>query len=102
MRQFDVFENPSSRSRDYAPYLIVLQSHHLDLLQTVMVAPIVRDVEGPLPELDLFIEIKGEALMIAMTEMASIERRQLKQVVSNVAGLEDIIRRAIERIFTGF
>ena len=37
-----------------------------------------------------------------MTEMASIERRQLKQVVSNAPGLEDIIRRAIERIFTGF
>ena len=102
MRQFDVFGNPSARSRDYAPYLIVLQSHHLDPLLTVMVAPIIRDAERPLSDLDLPIEIAGESLTIAITEMASIDRQVLKQFVSNVSAYEDAIRRALERIFTGF
>ena len=102
MRQFDVFENPSQRSRDYAPYLIILQSHHLDPLQTVMVAPVVRDADRPLMDLDVPIEVAGESLMIAMTEMASLDRQQLRQLVSNADILEDSIRRAIERIFTGF
>lgn len=102
MRQFDVYENPSQRSRPYAPYLIILQSHYLDLLQTVVIAPIVRDAEHRLAELDLPIEVSGETLTVAMTELASIERQQLKQLVSNASGHEDPIRRALERIFTGF
>lgn len=102
MRQFDVYENPSLRSRPYAPYLVVLQSHYLDLLQTIIVAPVIRDAEQQLGELDLPIEISGEALTIAMTEMASIDRQQLRQLVLNASDHEDLIRRAIDRIFTGF
>ena len=102
MRQFDIYENPSTRSRPYAPYLVILQSHYLDPLQTVVVAPIVRDADQRLAELDLPIEISGEALTVAMTELASIERQQLKQLISNASDQEDSIRRALERIFTGF
>lgn len=102
MRQFDVYENPSLRSRPYAPYLVVLQSHYLDLLQTIIVAPVIRDAEQQLGELDLPIEISGEALTIAMTEMASIDRQQPRQLVLNASDHEDLIRRAIDRIFTGF
>jgi len=102
LRQFDVFANPSVRSRDYAPFLIVLQSHHLDPLQTVVVAPIIRDADRALSELDLPIEVAGEPLTIAVTEMASLDRQILKQSVMNAATHEDAIRRALERIFTGF
>ena len=39
MRQFDVYRNPSERSRAYAPYVVVLQSHLLEAMPTIVVAP---------------------------------------------------------------
>nr|QQZ49533.1 CcdB family protein [Phenylobacterium glaciei] len=39
MRQFDVYPNPSTRSRAKAPYVVVVQSHHLVAAPTVLVAP---------------------------------------------------------------
>jgi hypothetical protein len=55
LRQFDAFENPSTASRDFAPYVVVLQSHY----------PLKRRL-GAVPE------------------------------------LEEQIRRALDRHFTGF
>ena len=34
MRQFDILDNPSIRSRAVAPYVVVLQSHHLAAIPT--------------------------------------------------------------------
>ncbi|WP_374571769.1 CcdB family protein [Phenylobacterium sp.] len=48
MRQFDVYANPSKVSVRFAPYLVVLQSHHLQGLDSVIVAPILRDAERAL------------------------------------------------------
>ncbi len=39
MRQFDVFRNPSERSRAVVPYFVVLQSHLL-ASRLVVVAPL--------------------------------------------------------------
>ena len=43
MRQFDVCENPSARSREAAPFVVVLQSHLLNEMPTVIVAPLLID-----------------------------------------------------------
>jgi len=99
MRQFDVFTNPSVESRDFAPFVVALQSHHLPLDSTV-VAPIVTDSAGF--SLDLPVEIGGRWLHIAMAELANVPTRSLGRALTNLAAHEDAIRRGLDRLFTGF
>jgi hypothetical protein len=102
VRQFDVVENPSKRSRQHAPYFVVLQSHYLEPLESVLVAPIVRDATRAISVLDVELEIDGERLVLTVSELFSIDRGLLKTVRGSLAEHEDAIRRAIGRAFTGF
>ncbi|MDZ4374433.1 MAG: CcdB family protein [Phenylobacterium sp.] len=102
MRQFDVIENPSSRSRRHAPYFVVLQSHYMEPLDTVIVAPVIRDAIRALTVLDVPVEVDGETLLLTIGELFAIEREILKTVRASLADQEDAIRRAIGRAFTGF
>jgi hypothetical protein len=102
VRQFDLVENPSTRSRDVAPYLLVLQSHLLEGADSVIVAPVVRDAARLLQGIDLSIELDGERLAVTLVELFSIERDLLKKVRGSLVDQEDDIRRGLERLFTGF
>jgi toxin CcdB len=102
LRQFDLIENPSERSRSIAPYFIVLQSHHLEALDTVIVAPLLRDARRSISSLDIDIEFLGEKFVIALGELFSIERALLRTVRGSTPHYEDEVRRALDRIFTGF
>jgi len=102
LRQFDVFANPSEASRGFAPYLAVLQSHHLSAISTVVVAPLVRDAEAELTVLDVPVEFEGETLILAVAELGSVDQSRLKEPVGSVAEQEDMIRRALDRLLTGF
>ena len=102
MRQFDVVDNPSEHSRGHAPYFVVLQSHYLTTLDSVVVAPVVRDATRAVSTLDLPLEVDGEALVLSVGELFSIERALLKAAHGSVAEHEDAIRRALDRVFTGF
>jgi hypothetical protein len=102
VRQFDLVDNPSERSRGVAPYLLVLQSHLLEAANSVIVAPLVRDAKRPFVGIDLSLEIGGDSLTVTLVELFSIERGLLKTVRGNLAEHEDQIRRGLERLFTGF
>jgi toxin CcdB len=81
---------------------VVLQSHHLEALDTVIVAPVVRDASRADSALDIPVEIDGERLVITMAELFSMERDLLGRATGSVSAHEDEIRRALERVFTGF
>lgn len=102
MRQFDVVDNPSERSRGHAPCFVVLQSHHLHQLDSVVVAPVLRDAERALSSLDLEVEVFGEPLVVALGEIFSLETHVLKGARGSLANREDDIRRGLDRLFTGF
>lgn len=102
MRQFDVYENPSERSRGYAPFVLILQSHHLSAIDTVVVAPLIIDAERPLTLIDLPVSVADRPLVAALSELANMPRQALKRQVGSLAGEEDTIRRALDRLFTGF
>ena len=102
MRQFDVVENPSERSRRHAPFFVILQSHYLTPLDTVIVAPLVRDASRAISVLDVQITFEGEALALTTGELFSIERNLLRNAIGSVLDHEDAIRRALDRAFTGF
>jgi toxin CcdB len=99
MRQFQVFTNPSPASRPFAPFVVVLQSHYLPL-ETVIVAPIVVDATSL--GLDIPVTVQGRDLHIAMSELSNIPKAPLRRVVADLAAHEDDIRRALDRLFTGF
>lgn len=102
MRQFDLVPNPSEKTRAAAPYLLVLQSHHLQGPDSVIVAPVVRDVLKPLQGIDLEVDLDGERMTVTLVELFSIERDLLGRARGNLAGHEDDLRRGLERLFTGF
>lgn len=102
MRQFDVFENPSEVSRRHAPYVVVLQSHHLDRLDTVVVAPLVSDARRTVAGVDLPSNVGDRRLTLAVGEMAALPRSRLRRKVGDMRDQEDHIRRALDRLFFGF
>jgi hypothetical protein len=71
VRQFEVYANPSASSRDFAPYIVVLQSHYLPL-DSVIVAPLVSDKLAS--SIDLGIAFDGASLVLAITEMGAANR----------------------------
>lgn len=102
MRQFEVYPNPSTAARAFAPYVVVLQSHLLSGIDTVVVAPLVNDAELELAPLDVLVEFNGERLAVAVAELGSVERSTLRRRSGDLIAHEDDIRRALERLFTGF
>ncbi len=101
MRQFDVFENPSVASRGFAPYLMMASSHLLLDLTEVVVAPLLRRTT-PISGLEIEVTISETNFVLAIADLSSIDARRLRAAVANLADQEDDIRRAIERLFTGF
>ena len=99
MRQFDVFRNPSEASRGFAPFVVALQSHHL-ALDTVLVAPLVNDKRST--SVEIAVSVEGQLLVVALTEMGSIRVAALSNAVGDLASREDDLRRALDRLFTGF
>lgn len=102
MRQFDVFRNPSLEARKVAPFLVMLSSHHLRGIAEIIVAPLVNDAIETVSELEIVAEIEGEHLTLVISEMFSVTPTGLRAPVENLAYLEDDIRRAVDRLFTGF
>ena len=100
MRQFDVYPNPSGDSRGYAPYVVVLQSHHVNL-ETVVIAPLVTDARS-LDPIDIALEFNAQQFVLAMSEIGSVSQTRLKRRIGSLSGDEDAIRRSLDRLFTGF
>ena len=102
MRQFDVSLNPSPRSSLYAPYVVVLQSHLLEAMPTVIVAPMLL-LEGrrPYKHVSASVRFNDGDFIVSVSEMAMIEVRQLA-TVGSLADYEFEIRRAVDGVFTGF
>lgn len=103
MRQFDVFPNPSPRSRAAAPFIVLMQSHFVDEMPSALIAPLIRESRsGDFTRVSVSVKLNDEALHLSLAEMAPIARSALKRSVGNLRALEDDIRRALDRLFTGF
>ena len=103
IRQYDVFRNPSAATRAKVPYLVVLQSHLFEALPTVIIAPLMR-LEQSARNSKVLVEVEfaGESLIVNAAFLGNIEHRMLGRSRGSLAAYEDEIRRAIDRLFTGF
>lgn len=103
IRQFAVFENPSPRSRAAAPFIVVMQSHFLSEMHTTLVAPLIREPRsGDFTRVSIQVRLGDEFLHLSLAEMAPIRSAELRRSVGDLADHEDDIRRALDRLFTGF
>ena len=102
-RQFDVFHNPAQQNRGTAPYLVVLQSHHLSAIDTVVVAPPIRP-EAMKPDglLSLEVDVDGVEFTAAIALVVNMQAKRLTSRAGSLDRYEDDIRRALDRLFTGF
>ena len=103
IRQFDVFDNPSERLRDQVPFVVAIQSHFLEALRTTIIAPLFR-VEVMPPERGVILPVtfREEPLALNIALLANIEARMLRRPLGSLVEHELEIRRAIDRVLTGF
>ncbi|MFM9862038.1 MAG: CcdB family protein [Micropepsaceae bacterium] len=103
MRQFDLYKNPDPVSARRLPFVVVLQSDLLTVIETVVVAPLaLASRTKVVPRLIPTIEIAGVEHAILVHDMAAIARTQLKRQVGTAAAKRDELIAAIDLIFTGF
>jgi toxin CcdB len=103
LRQFDVYDAPTETSRRIAPFVVVLQSHFLESVPTVIVAPLLRQAERPAyADVSVPIRFADQELVLSLAELATIQRAMLRRSRGTLLEHEDDIRRALERVFTGF
>ncbi len=102
MRQFDVYENPVVSARPVMPHLVVLSSHLPPDLTEVIVAPLTSLRSVPISNLELAMSFKDSALVFITSDLAGISARGLNRRAGDLCDYEDDIRRALDRLFTGF
>jgi len=102
VRQFDVYENPSAEARRFAPFVVVLSSHLIPGFDDAVVAPLVNDSAAIVAEFEIAVVVEQQPLVVVLTELAGVQGRSLKRRVGSLLAQEDDIRRALDRLFTGF
>lgn len=103
MRQFDFFRNPDPVSARRRPYLIILQSDLLNVIDTVVVAPLAPVSRIKLvPRLTPVVEIAGVDHAILVQDLAAIARSQLKRPLGNASAKRDELLAALDLVFLGF
>jgi len=103
LRQFDVYEAPTEAARRIAPFVVVVQSHFLDGVPTVIIAPLLRPAERPAyADVSVPLRFADQDLVLSLAELVTVDRATLRRARGTLLEHEDEIRRALERVFTGF
>ena len=80
-----------------------MQSHFVDSMHTALIAPVVREAgTGDLSRVSVEVNVDDETMHLSLAEMAPVLRSALKTPVGDLSAHEDDIRRALDRLFTGF
>ena len=80
-----------------------MQSHFVDEMPTALIAPLIREPRsGDFTRVSITVRFNDDTLYLSLAEMAPIIRSDLKRSVGDLKPYEDDIRRALDRLFTGF
>ncbi len=85
-----------------APYVVVVSSHFLDDVTETVVAPVFARRKTTMSGVEIRIVVDGADLLIVLTGLAAVRTGSLKQRIGSLLTYEDDIRRALDRLFTGF
>lgn len=103
MKQFDIYRNPDAVAARRRPYLVVLQSDFLNVVETVAVAPLaLLERTKPISRLTPFVDVAGTKHILLVHELAAIPRGTLKRHAGTAAAKRDEILSALDLVFLGF
>lgn len=104
MARFDVYRNPSRKSRERVPLLLDVQASLLDGLATRLVVPLIPAADfGPAIErLNPLVRVGGRNYVMATAEMAAVTRKSLGDKVGSAEGQSADILAAVDFLVSGF
>ncbi len=100
MPRFDVYASSSRVAR----LVLDVQSNHLSGLDTRVVVPLFPEgaVAKPATVLNPVVDVDGERFTMFTQFMASVPKRDLKQLVTSLGNSHDEVVRAVDMLLTGF
>lgn len=102
--QFDVYRNPSERTNELQPYLLVIQHDYYDDLSTRIIIPLSyrQQFNGFHHPVTPLVNIDFETYFINTPGITSIEKAKLKNnyYVCNLSGARASVIAAIDAILT--
>ena len=102
MAQLDVYENSNPRTRKTIPYLLDVQADLLDELQTRVIIPLSQlDNQKPLSGLTPLLNINGQNYLALTPQLAGIHKKDLGDLIVNLANERQIIINALDFLITG-
>lgn len=104
MAQFDVYKNPSRKSKDAYPYLVDVQNSVIDELATRLVVPLTAMTGKPnmlMKKLTPQIEFEGKDYLFLTQQLTSLPDDILKNPVGTLDGSRSLLIDAIDFAITG-
>lgn len=99
MAQFDVYNNPGSRTGKQAPYLVEVQGRFVDSLATCVVIPLVcKEYFSGATVLNPLILVNGIEYLLSPGEITAVLRKILGRPVGSVQSHRSEIIAAIDRL----
>jgi len=104
MAQFDVYFNPSNKTRKIFPYIVDIQNSLISDIATRIVVPLGNLEYFKNGKMDLLtpqIEHEGKQLLLLVPQIASMPSKSLKNPVGSLAHMRDEIISALDFAITG-
>lgn len=104
MAQFDVYANPSKKSKSYYPYLIDVQNNYISELDTRIVIPLGKASyfeNEIMTKLQIKVTYENQELILMTPQISSIPRISLKEPVGSLQHLQQEIINALDFAITG-
>lgn len=104
MAQFDVYSNPSRKSKEAYPYLVDVQHSVIDQLATRLVVPLTEVNSKPnmvMKKLTPEIDFEGRNYLFMSPQLASVPQSILQQPIGTLQNFRTILIDAIDFTITG-
>ncbi|MDM6886273.1 CcdB family protein, partial [Enterobacter asburiae] len=102
--QFDVYRNPSERTRDYQPYFMIIQHDYYDDLSTRLIIPLSYHsyLRGHINAAMPLVNIDFERYFLNTAGITHVEKQKLnnKDYVCNLRSARSTVIAAIDALVT--
>ncbi len=107
MARFDLYSNPSAKSKAKSPYLLDIQSNHLGDLHSRVVVPLTRVLGSYTPttiarDLSPVFQIQGEEFLLETPLLGALRIALLGPAVGSLKSEQVRILSALDRLFGGY
>jgi toxin CcdB len=107
MARFDLYNNPSAKSKGKSPYLLDVQSDHLGSLMSRVVIPLTLVSGNYTPskvaqDLAPLIEIGGEKFLLETPFLGAIRTSELGVAIGSLKAEQGRIVAALDRLFGAY